>query len=293
MLTEQQLAMRKLGIGASEISVLLGLNPYTSPLDLYYEKVGEIESKDLSDNEFIYWGNALEEPIAKRYAELNSCELVTSDTIFHPQYPFLFATPDRLISGTKKGIEIKTTDARNKNKWQKEIPAHYLMQCHQCMLVTDSLEWDLCALIGGNDFQVFTIKRDKEMDAIIINVASKFWNEHVLKQIPPPVDYEFPNVLESIKKMYNEILDEQIDLDADVEQWIKVWNSSKAQISNYEKSKKAAEAHILQMLGNNGRGILPDGGHLVRKTVKRKAYEVKACEYNTLSYYPHKEDENK
>ncbi|MDI9475820.1 MAG: YqaJ viral recombinase family protein, partial [Bacillota bacterium] len=45
---EEWLNWRKKGIGGSDVSALLGLNPWRSPLALYYDKVGENEDEEES-----------------------------------------------------------------------------------------------------------------------------------------------------------------------------------------------------------------------------------------------------
>ncbi|HQE50274.1 MAG TPA: YqaJ viral recombinase family protein, partial [Fervidobacterium sp.] len=45
---EEWLQFRKRGIGGSDISAILGLNPWKSPLALYYDKVGENEVEEES-----------------------------------------------------------------------------------------------------------------------------------------------------------------------------------------------------------------------------------------------------
>ena len=58
---EAWLSERKKGIGGSDASVIVGLNKWTSPFTRWMEKTGQAEAEDLSDNEYVYWGNVLEE----------------------------------------------------------------------------------------------------------------------------------------------------------------------------------------------------------------------------------------
>ena len=50
------LDVRSHGIGGSDASVIVGLNPWKSLVSLWMEKTGQIEPADLSDNEKVYWG---------------------------------------------------------------------------------------------------------------------------------------------------------------------------------------------------------------------------------------------
>lgn len=58
---------RQKGIGGSDVAAILGVNPYKTPLDVYYEKTAEIvEDKPQSDAAF--WGSTLEDIVAKEFA---------------------------------------------------------------------------------------------------------------------------------------------------------------------------------------------------------------------------------
>lgn len=65
---EQQTGRAGCLITASEVPALFGLDPRVSPFELYHRKKGNLEAEDISDKEFIRWGNRLEEPIAREIA---------------------------------------------------------------------------------------------------------------------------------------------------------------------------------------------------------------------------------
>ena len=67
--------MNRIGfIGSSDISVILGLNPFKTMLQLWAEKTGVVKPKDLSDNEAVEWGTRLER-VVKRQSRA-SCSAV-------------------------------------------------------------------------------------------------------------------------------------------------------------------------------------------------------------------------
>lgn len=65
---EQQAGRANCLITASEVPALFGLDPRVSPFEFYHRKNGNLEAEDISDKEFIRWGNRLEEPIAREIA---------------------------------------------------------------------------------------------------------------------------------------------------------------------------------------------------------------------------------
>lgn len=65
---------RKLGIGGSDIAPIMGLSPYSTPLDVYRDKMNpaviyEEESEDLKR------GARVEKYILQEYCEVNNCAL--------------------------------------------------------------------------------------------------------------------------------------------------------------------------------------------------------------------------
>ena len=53
-------AFRALGVGGSDMSTILGLNPYSTPYDLWLEKTNRQQPEDISGKWAIVKGNALE-----------------------------------------------------------------------------------------------------------------------------------------------------------------------------------------------------------------------------------------
>lgn len=286
MLTEEQRLLRQNGIGASDIGAIMGFNNYRTALDVYVDKVNPLPKEDpLADNEAIYWGNALEDDVADRYALLNKCELLNFPTTNHPEHKFIMATPDRLIKDSKKGLEIKTAGLHVLDQWKdNQIPKSYVMQVAQCMFVLDYDEWDLAVLFGGQELKVFNFTRDKEFDAIILDACSKFWHSHVLAKEPPTFNIENENALSAIKKLYNKIEATQVELDDELLGWVNTWNKAKEEVKKYEAVVKSAQAHILDKMQNHNTGILPNGELLIRKEVVVKGYTVAPSTYIRLDF---------
>lgn len=64
---EEWLKIRKSGIGGSDAGAICGLNPYSSPMAVYQDKVSEELTE--TDNESMRQGRDLEEYVAKRFTE--------------------------------------------------------------------------------------------------------------------------------------------------------------------------------------------------------------------------------
>ena len=104
MLTEEQRLRRREGIGASDSSIIMGYSTYKTPYQLYLEKTGLVSDED-EQTEQQYWGNALEAAILRRFEEENRCSLTFSDTVYHPDFPYIFANLDGWIPATQSVVE--------------------------------------------------------------------------------------------------------------------------------------------------------------------------------------------
>ena len=183
------LKVRNMGIGGSDAGVIMGLNPYKSPFQLWMEKTGEIQPEDLSDNEFVYWGTVHEPNIAKRVTEVTGKGVIRRGTLQSDEFPFMLANVDRMIIGEDAGLECKTANAFAGKNWKDdEVPDSYYCQCIHYMAVTGCKKWYIAVLVGGNHFIWKEIQRNEEDIQALIKAESEFWDK-VQKKEMPPVDW--------------------------------------------------------------------------------------------------------
>lgn len=196
---DEWLHYRKLGIGGSDAGAICGLNPYSSPMNVYHDKTTDEVS--LTDNEAMRQGRELEDYVASRFMEATGLKVRRSNVMYmHEQYPFLLANVDRMVVGENIGLECKTASPYNSSKWADgEIPAHYLTQCYHYMAVTGADAWYIAVVILGQEFKYAKINRDEEIITNLIKIESDFWNKHVLSRVMPS-----PDGSEAAEKMINQ-----------------------------------------------------------------------------------------
>ncbi len=179
MLTDEQRLKRKDGLGASDSSIIMGYSSYKTPYQLYLEKIGTIVGDDeLTEQQ--YWGNALEPVIIKRFEEENGVKVSFPDTIYHPQYPFIFANLDGWIESENAVVEAKCANSFQRKEWDVNtsdgIPINYLIQIAKQVAVTDAVKGYCAVLIGGNEYMQFVYERDKALEDMIIKSDIEFWS---------------------------------------------------------------------------------------------------------------------
>lgn len=230
---EKWLAVRNMGIGGSDASVIMGLNSYKSPYQLWLEKIGEAAPEDLTGNPFVYWGQKNEPNIADWFNEETGKKVQRLGTLRNKEYPFMIANVDRTVIGENAGLEIKTAGAPQYKKWKgDEIPDAYYCQCLHYMAVTGADYWYIAVLLGGNDAKWKRIERNEEDIKALIEKEKEFWNL-VETKTPPPVDgsmscgnalkwkYKGDPESETMLPVEAEELINELDKDAEVEKALK------------------------------------------------------------------------
>lgn len=185
---EEWLALRKTGIGGSDAGAICGLNPYSSAIHVYQDKISE-EIVEL-DNESMRQGHDLEDYVARRFMEETGLKVRRSNMMYRSKgNPFMIADVDRLVVGEDAGLECKTASAYNADKWKDgAIPEHYLIQCYHYMAVTGKRTWYIAVVILGRAFKYKKITWDDNIIANLISIEKQFWNAHVEKGIMPEPD---------------------------------------------------------------------------------------------------------
>ena len=179
------LELRRQGIGGSDAGAILGMNPWKSPLSVYYDKIEESEDYD---NERMRQGRDLEQYVADRFTEITGKKVRRVNRMLkHPDYPWMQANVDRMVVGEDAGLECKTTNAYNKTDYESgHVPPQYYWQCMHYMAVTGCSKWYLAVIILGVDFpEPILIERNEDHIRLLIERESEFWHEHVLKKEPP------------------------------------------------------------------------------------------------------------
>lgn len=249
---EEWLAERNRGIGGSDIATILGLNKWKSPLQLFLEKTGKVVAEDLSDKEVIYWGNVLEDVVAKEFERRTGKKVRKRHVMFcDDKYPYMRANVDREVVGENAVLECKTTDKRNADQWvDDQVPTNYILQCQWYMMIRGYEKAYIACLIGGNQFVFKEIERDEELIEIIKGKAVEFWETNVLGDVEPDADY-------MDKAAYKQLTlcPDAIELPDDIDFKIELLEEIKRDEKTLKQTKDKLEAEIKQAMQGHEVGL--------------------------------------
>jgi putative phage-type endonuclease len=275
--------LRRAGVTASEIAVVMGISPYDSPFNLYWSKLNDWR---WGGNEYTGVGTHLEDAIAEWWAAENAAllgdpPLMRAGLYAHPERPWQLATPDRKIRFTVAGrmvrhglLECKWV-AQSWDGWGEpgtdDIPTYYRAQglWQADVLGVDEVHF---AVLGPTGFRAYLVRRDErgEADLQLMRAAGEDFVRRLAEGDVPDLD-SHTATLSALKKLHPSVEDGEVEVPVDLAEAYRVARAE----------KKAAEERV-DLLDNRLRDLLAGRrkavckGRLVasRSVYERKPYSV-------------------
>lgn len=175
-------AVRKSGIGSSDIATILGVSPYNDIMTLWREKTG-IEENPFKGNFATERGKRLE-PEIRDWVNNTLKANYQPESRFLVENPVFRANADGVDHKIKSIIEIKTAGKEDhETACRGEVPKKYYPQCQWLMMV---FEYDSLLYVSNNEGSnvIVKVKRDKEFQENMKSKALEFWR-HVENKTSP------------------------------------------------------------------------------------------------------------
>lgn len=275
---EEWLKWRNMGIGGSDASVIAGVNPYRSVLQLWKEKTGQ-EVPEEKDTEVTHFGNVLEPVVKKEFTRRTGLKIRNRYAILQSEeYPFMLADLDGIIYEDKKlcVFEAKTASAYKKDSWEKGVPLEYLYQVQHYMAVTGAEKAYIAALVGGNHFLYHEVPRDQAMIQGIIEMERDFWENHVLTNREPDIDGS-PATAEYLDASYGASNGKVIELPKESLVLFEQYDRLNLHLQKLQKEKEAISNQMKDYLKENEKGIVGDR-EVTWKSVTTTGFDKKRLE---------------
>lgn len=278
MLTEKQKKERRLGIGGSDVSVIMGLSSYKTRLQLYLEKRGEIED-DLKMNEQQRWGHLLEPVIREEFCRRNNLEVEAADSLTHPFLTFLKGNLDGFIPSENAVLEVKCSNPWMAEEWgsseSDNIPLPYILQvAHYCALKNADKAY-IAVLIGGCDYRQYMYARDFELEDKIITACKDFWGLVQSGTPPEPV-----NPHDILLMFPQHQPGEEVEVNEEIQSRLEELRLVKEERRKLDEEEKAAKFYITRHMGTAEKLTGTDGKVLAtwKKGAKTRTFLIKKPE---------------
>lgn len=284
-------------IGSAAICSVAGLNPFETPLQLWLKKTGRVERDP--ENDAMWLGTKLEPVVAEMFARTWPTPIVKNNlSAISEENDWMVATPDYLIADiqgrTEMLLEIKTTSAWAKQKWEVAIPDYAHCQVQWQMGIWGYSQAKIACLCGGRDLIVKECVFEKDIFEQLIELGERFM-EFVKTDTPPEVKGED---IDALKKLLLPTPGKVSDLTAEMAEFAQKYLESKREIARlkdaikpHEDNCKIMEVHIRQLLGDATLASNSDY-EIERRRTLRKSYTVKESWTDSLRVKFLKENES-
>lgn len=190
------------GIGGSDASAVLGLNPYKTNIELYLEKTGQRMAPDISDKDYVKYGHDAE-PLLRSLFALDhpeyKVEYFGDNMIRNEKHPWAHASLDGELTdqdGRKGILEIKTTNilqSMHREKWKDQIPDNYYIQVLHYLLVSEyefvelraqlKSVWQGQIRLETKDYHIERLEAEEDIE-ILKQAEEEFWQKVLKRQQP-------------------------------------------------------------------------------------------------------------
>lgn len=178
--TPEWYQFRRTHIGASDAVSIMGLSPWKSPLELYEDKVFQLDQKE---NPYMHRGKQLE-PIALEEFEKETGLIMFPAVYIHENIDWMCASFDGITLEEDAILEIKCPGKKDHEEALKgKVPKKYIPQL-QHQLFLSGLDFAYYYSFDGCKGIILEVKRDQDFIDKLIEKEFEFW--HCLLTLTPP-----------------------------------------------------------------------------------------------------------
>lgn len=263
---DEWLDVRKRGIGSSDSSAAIGLNPYKSQLELWLEKTNRDQhlAKPNPDDDTapVFWGVVLEPIVASQYQRRSGNKVRKVNAVLqHPEHPWMLANIDREVIGSPdvQILECKTAGLNGAKLWREGVPKYVEVQVMHQLAVTGKQAADVAVLLGGQQLEVYRIERDELLIKHLIELERQFWH-YVETDTPPPADGS-DSAERALRLLYPEDDGEELDFTQDQVLSEAFFNLKQVRhtLAELNQREAALKQTLQQAIGSASKAIFADG----------------------------------
>ena len=240
-------------IGGSDAAAILGVSPWKTPVELWQDKVGLSAPEIITPAKQRAFNRGkrlepvvLEMVLDKLKEQGHDVECIETNKVYQDvEHDFLQCEIDAefILDGEHINVDMKTVHMFKAKEWGEEgsddIPIYYSAQFMHGLGITKRNRCLCAALIGYDDVMIYWIERDDETIQAMRNKSVLFWNEHVLKGIPPD-----PQTFEDLKHLFAKDQGTEIEATSDIAAAITDLRAIKQEMGRLEAEERALKLEI-------------------------------------------------
>jgi putative phage-type endonuclease len=276
---EEWLAIRRTGIGSSDAAAACGLSTYddNTPLSKFEIKAGLAPEPDLSENEAVEIGNALEPFVAKMYAKRTGAKLRKPGRVYRLRdAPFMLANVDYEVVGEPELVEVKTVGFTSHGfispAWGEDgspnVPDDVYFQAEHQLAVTGRKICYIAAFKAGIGLHIHPIERDEDAIANLRAVEETFW-QRVLAGDPPA-----PTTAAEVQRLFPKHAAIEVPADEQIAAVAARYAELSAQANGAKKILEELKDRIVSYLGEADTLLVNGKPYLTSRVQTRGAYSV-------------------
>lgn len=281
---------RTTGVGGSDMSAILGISHYATPLDIWLSKTGRNNPEKL-DSWAIRKGNSLEKDLRQWFKDTHpdmECYDGTNLSLTSRHHPHMLASLDGYLydpSTESFGVlECKTANSYRAQDWRDDdgnprIPDYYMVQVQHYLAVTGWNWGYVIADTSGVEPLIIRFERDDEDINVIVKAASEFWRFVESGQMPALSNAD------DVRKVYPEPTEQLEDLsdDDDLYDLMKTYAAAQRQAKEAEAKADSLKNQLIARIGPR-EGLTCGGYKATFKTVHRKGYTIEPSDSRVFRF---------
>lgn len=254
--------LRRLGIGGSDISSIVGCNPWSSAYHLAAVRLGKIEDT-FKGNEATEWGHLLEPVIIDKFESKHDYTVHRDVGTWHSEeHPFQLANPDAVLyrDGEYAILEIKT--ARYEDDWKVPasedelgdaygVPPYYRTQVQWYLQTFGFKRAYVAVLFSGSKYREYLIEADPFEQTMNFEQAQEFW-KLLCSDTLPEFSQPYLSTYTAVRQMHPDIEDETTELGSIGTEYLQAI----ARCEEADSQLDLARAAVMQAMGKSKRGAV-------------------------------------
>lgn len=249
---------RRNGIGSSDAATILGVNPWSSLLSVYADKLN-LDMLDEEQSEAAYWGQRLEPIVLEELAKETGRDVSPWGALLQStERDWQIATCDGYqmrADYTPGVVEIKCT--RLYHNWDEGVPAYVYAQVQHQLAVTGYTFASVAVLFQGYQFKWVDVERNDEFIGELCQREEAFWQRVVSLDPPSPDSTAYSSA--ALARLYPESNGQTIELPGEYLNLDDTRQDLVAEIAGLEKRKRALDNRLKAAIGEHEAGLLRNG----------------------------------